>query len=133
MLDRDRAVRNAELYRIGCALSEYGIGRGRMGLCAAQLSPPLATLDGNGRLSVVPILCMPESSSVDLRLHLDAVFRKEGGRILATLIRLLGDFDRAEDAMHDAFAIALHRWPAEGIPANPRGRPPGSCLATNQN
>ncbi|MDO8544870.1 MAG: hypothetical protein Q7S40_30870 [Opitutaceae bacterium] len=54
---------------------------------------------------------MFEPPTVDIRTHLDAVYRTEGGRILATLIRLLGDFDLAEDAMHDAFAAALHRWP----------------------
>ena len=48
------------------------------------------------------------------------MFRDEGGRVLATLIRLLGDFELAEDAMQDAFAAALHQWPIEGIPANPR-------------
>ena len=50
----------------------------------------------------------------------DAVYRAESRRVLATLIRLLGDFDRAEEAMHDAFTIALQRWPAEGVPDNPR-------------
>ena len=60
----------------------------------------------------------PSASEVPARL--DAIFRVESGRILATLIRLLGSFDRAEDAMHDAFATALQRWPVEGIPANPR-------------
>src|SRR6202167_4117450 len=48
------------------------------------------------------------------------LFRNEGGRVLATLIRLLGDFELAEDAMHDAFAAALIQWPSEGTPANPR-------------
>jgi RNA polymerase sigma-70 factor (ECF subfamily) len=48
------------------------------------------------------------------------LFRNESGRVLATLIRLLGDFELAEDAMQDAFAAALHQWPIEGIPANPR-------------
>jgi len=48
------------------------------------------------------------------------MFRNEGGRVLATLIRLLGDFELAEDAMQDAFAAALNQWPIEGIPANPR-------------
>lgn len=62
----------------------------------------------------------PEPASVDLRTRLDAVYRTEGGRILATLIRLLNDFDLAEDAMHDAFDAALRRWPVEGVPANPR-------------
>jgi RNA polymerase sigma-70 factor, ECF subfamily len=63
---------------------------------------------------------MSEPSSVDIRARLDVVYRTEAGRILATLIRMLGDFDRAEDAMHDAFNAALRRWPVEGVPANPR-------------
>ena len=63
---------------------------------------------------------MAELSTVDVRARLDAVFRAESGRILATLIRLLGDFGAAEDAMHDAFSTALLRWPEEGVPANPR-------------
>src|SRR3954469_14483235 len=50
---------------------------------------------------------------------LDQVFRREGGRVLATLIRQLGDFDLAEDALQDAVARALERWPVEGIPTNP--------------
>jgi RNA polymerase sigma-70 factor (ECF subfamily) len=54
------------------------------------------------------------------RRAVDAVYRAESRRVLATLIRLLGDFDRAEEAMHDAFTIALERWPAEGVPDNPR-------------
>jgi RNA polymerase sigma-70 factor (ECF subfamily) len=48
------------------------------------------------------------------------VFREESGRILATLIRLLGDFDLAEDVMQEAFATALARWPTAGVPDNPR-------------
>lgn len=63
---------------------------------------------------------MSESAPVDIRARLDAIYRAESGRILATLIRLLGDFDRAEDAMHEAFAAALRRWPVEGFPQNPR-------------
>jgi RNA polymerase sigma-70 factor (ECF subfamily) len=55
-----------------------------------------------------------------VRENLDALYRAESHRILATLIRLLGDFDLAEDAVHDAFAAALERWPQEGVPANPR-------------
>jgi RNA polymerase sigma-70 factor (ECF subfamily) len=50
---------------------------------------------------------------------LDQVFRREAGRVLATLIRQLGDFDLAEDALQDAVARALERWPTEGMPANP--------------
>jgi RNA polymerase sigma-70 factor (ECF subfamily) len=49
---------------------------------------------------------------------IDAVYRNESRRVLATLIRLLGDFDRAEEALHDAFVVALERWPKEGVPAN---------------
>jgi RNA polymerase sigma-70 factor (ECF subfamily) len=63
---------------------------------------------------------MSEHSSIDIRSQLDAVYRTEAGRILATLIRLLGDFDLAEDAMQDAFNAALRRWPNEGVPKNPR-------------
>lgn len=50
---------------------------------------------------------------------LDNLYRSDAGRIRATLIRLLGDFDRAEEALHDAFRAALEQWPAEGLPANP--------------
>ena len=50
----------------------------------------------------------------------DAVYRADSRRVLATLIRLLGDFDLAEEAMHDAFAAAVEQWPRDGIPANPR-------------
>jgi RNA polymerase sigma-70 factor (ECF subfamily) len=49
-----------------------------------------------------------------------AVYQAESRRVLATLIRLLGDFDRAEEAMHDAFRAALEQWPREGVPSNPR-------------
>lgn len=55
-----------------------------------------------------------------IRETLDSVYRADSGRILATLIRLLGDFDLAEDAMHDAFAAALAQWPKAGVPENPR-------------
>jgi RNA polymerase sigma-70 factor (ECF subfamily) len=50
----------------------------------------------------------------------ETAFRAESRRVLATLIRLLGDFDLAEEAMQEAFAVAAERWPAEGVPANPR-------------
>jgi RNA polymerase sigma-70 factor (ECF subfamily) len=55
-----------------------------------------------------------------IREQLDAIYHEECGRILATLIRLLGDFDLAEDAMHEAFSAALGAWPREGVPASPR-------------
>jgi RNA polymerase sigma-70 factor, ECF subfamily len=50
----------------------------------------------------------------------EAVYRSDSRRVLATLIRLLGDFDLAEEALHDAFAAAVERWPQDGAPANPR-------------
>src|SRR5512137_268654 len=56
----------------------------------------------------------------DLHEMVDSLYRSESRRILATLIRLLNDFDLAEDALHDAFRAALEKWPKEGIPANPR-------------
>jgi RNA polymerase sigma-70 factor (ECF subfamily) len=51
---------------------------------------------------------------------LDAIYRAESRRIFATLIRFLGDFDVAEEALHDAFRTALEQWPRTGVPANPR-------------
>jgi RNA polymerase sigma-70 factor (ECF subfamily) len=55
-----------------------------------------------------------------VRDRVDALYRAESRRVLATLIRLLGDFDLAEEALHDAFAAAMAGWPADGMPANPR-------------
>lgn len=63
---------------------------------------------------------MAEDSVEQSRTQLDLLYREEAGRIRATLIRLLGDFDLAEDAVHDAFAAALEHWPKEGVPASPR-------------
>ncbi len=61
-----------------------------------------------------------EPSSEQIRELLDSLYRVDSGRILATLIRLLGDFDLAEEAMHEAFAAALSLWPMGGVPENPR-------------
>lgn len=55
-----------------------------------------------------------------LRQHIEGVYRAESRRVLATLIRLLGDFDLAEEALHEAFKAALEQWPRDGMPANPR-------------
>ncbi|MEN5111497.1 MULTISPECIES: RNA polymerase sigma factor [Pseudomonas] len=57
---------------------------------------------------------------VQVRAEIEGVYRRDSRRILATLIRLLGDFDLAEEAMHDAFFIAVERWQRDGIPKNPR-------------
>src|SRR6478752_454499 len=51
---------------------------------------------------------------------IEAVYRAESRRVFATLVRLLGDFDLAEEALHEAFRAALEQWPRDGIPANPR-------------
>ena len=58
-------------------------------------------------------------SAVDARDGLEAAYRTEARRVLATLIRLLGGFDAAEEALHDAFAAAVEQWPRDGVPANP--------------
>jgi RNA polymerase sigma-70 factor (ECF subfamily) len=55
----------------------------------------------------------------EARDALDAVYRREGRRVLATLIRLLGGFDAAEEALHEAFAAAAEQWPRQGVPDNP--------------
>jgi RNA polymerase sigma-70 factor (ECF subfamily) len=61
-----------------------------------------------------------ESGAGDIRAVVDGVYRAESRRVLATLIRLLGDFDMAEEALHDAFIAAVEQWPREGVPQNPR-------------
>jgi RNA polymerase sigma-70 factor (ECF subfamily) len=63
---------------------------------------------------------MSERSTEQIRELLDSLYRVDSGRILATLIRLLGDFDLAEEAMHEAFAAAVSFWPSNGVPDNPR-------------
>lgn len=61
-----------------------------------------------------------EAGLAAVRETVDSIYRTEGRRVFATLIRVLGDFDLAEDAMHDAFKAAMEQWPGDGIPANPR-------------
>ena len=63
---------------------------------------------------------MSQTTAVEAREMVDAVYRSESRHVLATLIRLLGDFDLAEEAMHEAFASAVEQWPREGVPGNPR-------------
>ncbi len=62
----------------------------------------------------------PSASGAVAHAAIDAIYRTESRRVLATLIRLLGDFERAEEALHDAFVAAVAQWPREGVPANPR-------------
>ena len=61
-----------------------------------------------------------EDADEEVRAAVDAVYRADSRRVLATLIRLLGDFDLAEEAMHDAFTVAMEQWSRDGVPANPR-------------
>jgi RNA polymerase sigma-70 factor (ECF subfamily) len=63
---------------------------------------------------------MNEAAAREIREVVEAVYRAESRRVLATLIRLLGDFDTAEEALHAAFAAAIEQWPRDGAPANPR-------------
>ena len=63
---------------------------------------------------------MNGSPASDVRATVESVYRAESRRVFATLIRLLGDFDVAEEALHDAFRAALEQWPRDGVPANPR-------------
>src|SRR5437773_3080165 len=61
-----------------------------------------------------------QNTTMPVREMVDELYRSESRRVLATLIRLLGDFDLAEEALHEAFAAAVEQWPREGTPANPR-------------
>jgi len=85
---------------------------------ALCIDPPFAKLIPGSWFAKVVV--MSERSSEHIRELLDCLYRVESGRILATLIRLLGDFDLAEEAMHEAFAAALSLWPRSGVPGNPR-------------
>jgi RNA polymerase sigma-70 factor (ECF subfamily) len=62
----------------------------------------------------------PTHDDAALHARIDQVYRSESRRVFATLVRLLGSFDVAEEALHDAFRAALEQWPREGVPANPR-------------
>lgn len=62
----------------------------------------------------------PENSAAQARARVEAIYQAESRQVLATLIRLLKDFDLAEDALHEAFAAAIEQWPRDGMPANPR-------------
>src|ERR1700751_988215 len=63
---------------------------------------------------------MPPPVTEQLSRTIETLYRSESGRVLATLVRLLGDLDLAEEAMHEAFATALESWPQTGIPEKPR-------------
>src|SRR5690242_18420553 len=90
------------------AMAAHGIvvGQARAQLCRAALFASLAQ--------------MPPPVSKQLSGTIETLYRAESGRVLATLVHLLGDMDLAEEAMHEAFAAALESWPQTGIPDKPR-------------
>src|SRR5438045_8636973 len=61
-----------------------------------------------------------QNRQTQARDQIEAVYRAESRRVFATLVRVLGDFDLAEEALHDAFASAIEQWPRDGVPENPR-------------
>ena len=63
---------------------------------------------------------MTDDFAKNVRAKIEGTYRAESRRVFATLVRLLGDFDLAEEALHDAFRAALEQWPRDGVPANPR-------------
>src|SRR4051812_9277211 len=63
---------------------------------------------------------MPQPVPEQLSRTIETLYRAESGRVLATLVRLLGDLDLAEESMHEAFAAALESWAGDGVPNNPR-------------
>ena len=79
-----------------------------------RLDPPYTPGGVRGYNGVV------SDQATNVQTRVDEIYRSESRRVFATLVRLLGDFDLAEEALHDAFASALKQWPAEGVPANPR-------------
>jgi RNA polymerase sigma-70 factor (ECF subfamily) len=85
--------------------------------CGSLITDGCQTIRGSWFAKVV---VMPERSTEQIRELLDSLYRVDSGRILATLIRLLGDFDLAEEAMQEGFAAALSLWPKDGVPDNPR-------------
>src|SRR6202051_2200942 len=90
----------------------------RVTIWALCIDPPFAKLIRGSWFAMVVV--MSERPTEQIRELLDSLYRVDSGRILATLIRLLGDFDLAEEAMHEAFAAAPTLWPESGVPANPR-------------
>jgi RNA polymerase sigma-70 factor (ECF subfamily) len=89
---------------------------------SASINPAFAKLIPGSWFAKVVVMSerSPQQISDQIRELLDSLYRVDSRRILATLIRLLGDFDLAEEAMHEAFAAALSLWPKSGVPGNPR-------------
>jgi RNA polymerase sigma-70 factor (ECF subfamily) len=74
----------------------------------------------HGARGKVITTAMNDETAQDIHATVEAIYRAESRRVFATLVRLLGDFDLAEEGLHDAFHAALEQWPRDGVPANPR-------------
>jgi hypothetical protein len=89
-----------------------------LGTLQRSIDPPFAKLIRGCWFATVVVMSerSPDQIREQIRELLDSLYRVDSGRILATLIRLLGDFDLAEEAMQEAFAAALSLWPRSGVP-----------------
>jgi RNA polymerase sigma-70 factor, ECF subfamily len=94
-----------ELHKAGTILFDEGLTWESTVIRPKNGTAPVSEVDGSAKR---------------VRETVDALYRSDSRRVLATLIRLLGDFDLAEEALHEAFAAAIRQWPGDGIPANPR-------------
>jgi RNA polymerase sigma-70 factor (ECF subfamily) len=86
----------------------------------AELQEPGQTVAGVGMPAAAGFLEQDEHAPARIQQIVDDLYRTDSRRVFATLIRLLGDFDLAEDALHDAFIAAMRQWPRDGVPTNPR-------------
>jgi RNA polymerase sigma-70 factor (ECF subfamily) len=100
--------------------SQIGFG-GKCLPAAWRSQPPSALMLAPGLASLEPPAALsPYAPSVDT-CEIERVFRSESGRAVATLVRFFGDIDLAEEAVQDAFVVALQRWPTDGLPPSPAG------------
>src|SRR2546430_2986239 len=97
---RRRVTRRARRCRSPSAISSCRAGRRKVSKKGAAGAAIITALTPNSQI--------------------EAIYRAESRRVFATLVRLLGDFDLAEEALHEAFRAALEQWPGEGVPSNPR-------------
>src|SRR5467141_3477335 len=101
-----RLPHRASQSALSCSGIELWVREARVQLCRAA---PFASL-----------AWMPPPVPEQLSRTIETLYRAESGRVLATLVRLIGDLELAEEAMHEAFAAALESWPETGIPDKPR-------------
>ncbi len=89
----------------------------KIGIAAHEYLPP--SIPAFSRVDLPGLMNQPPAAAA-IRERVDDLYQNELRRIFATLVRLLGDLDLAEDALHDAFRAAMEQWPRDGLPANPR-------------